>query len=248
MKLQRNTLILVGVAFLLGAGVLITEAQRVRAPETAEQATGEPLLRFAEEDVVSLAVQRDGETLAFERDQNGNWQMVRPDQAPAEAGAVAFLLTQLSTATSQPPVTITPDQQADFGFSDPVGQVELELADDTTHTIVLGGSAFSGSDLYVLVDPVEVPLPEDAGETTVYVVAQNLADAVNRPLAEWKMAQDPAPEQSAAEEPESNAEEEAVPEEEEATDSANTDSEAEPAEDLDAEPDGEAAETDESVE
>lgn len=241
MKLQRSTLILVGVAFLLGAGVLITEAQRVRAPETAEQATGEPLLRFAEEDVVALEVQRDGETLVFERDDSGMWQMIRPDQEPAEAGAVAFLLTQLSTATSQPPITITPDQQADFGFLDPAGQIELELADGTTYTVVLGSSVFSGSDRYALVDPAEVPLPEDAGETTVYVVAENLANAINRPLAEWIIAaEEPAPE---ATDPEAaNSAEETA--EEEATDSADTDSEEETSDNPEAPPDDEQPATD----
>ncbi|PSN18703.1 hypothetical protein C7271_11080, partial [filamentous cyanobacterium CCP5] len=203
-------------------------------------AAGEPLLDFAETDVVTLEVRRDGETLAFEKDDAGNWQMTRPDQDPVEPGAIAFLLDQLSTATSQPPVTITPDQQADFGFDAPVGQVDLELADGTTHTVVLGGSAFSGSDLYVLVDPAEVPLPEDARETTVYVMPQNLANGVNRPLEEWKIAQDPAPEPTEESlDPEAAEPEAAAPDEEaEPRDSTDTDTAPETPEDAD----GEAAE------
>lgn len=189
MKLKRSTLILVGIAFLLGSGVLISEAQRSNPiGDTAEQTADQPLFDFNEEDVVALEIRRGGETLAFEQDDTGNWQMLRPEKSVAEPGAVAFLLSQLTSEETLQQVNMPPEEQGEFGFLAPKAQIELTLADGTKRTVVLGGEAFSGDALYALVDPKVVPLPQNAGETTVYVVSQNLANGVERPLAEWKMA------------------------------------------------------------
>ena len=66
MKLKRSTVVLVGVALLLGAGVLIAESQRGSTPQTAEvEGTGEPIFPFEETAVTRLQVERDGETLVF---------------------------------------------------------------------------------------------------------------------------------------------------------------------------------------
>ncbi|MBD0336723.1 MAG: hypothetical protein ICV62_14640 [Cyanobacteria bacterium Co-bin13] len=192
MKLQRSTVVLIGIALLLGAGVLVSETQRSRSPSQAEltQSAEDPIFGFAESDVVSLVVERDGETLAFERDDQNTWQMVQPVQAPAEEGAVAFLLSRLTADAPVQELTLTPDQQAEFGFTPPSGTVRLTLADGTTHTLVLGGKDFSGTALYALIDPEQVPLPENAGEVPLYVVSIDVANGVERPLAEWQIATD----------------------------------------------------------
>ncbi|NJL47012.1 MAG: hypothetical protein HC929_05270 [Leptolyngbyaceae cyanobacterium SM2_5_2] len=63
MKFQRSTVILVGVALLLGAGVLIAESQRARTPETAAVGDSQPpIFDFAETDVATLRVERAGAT------------------------------------------------------------------------------------------------------------------------------------------------------------------------------------------
>ncbi|MBD0267385.1 MAG: hypothetical protein ICV77_03730 [Cyanobacteria bacterium Co-bin8] len=191
MKLQRNTVVLLGIALLLGAGVMVSEAQRRSSSEAPPtQSAGNPIFGFAEADVVSLVVERDGETLAFERDDQNTWQMVQPVQAIAEEGAVAFLLSRLTSDAPVQELTLNPDQQAEFGFTPPSGTVELALADGTRHTLVLGGKDFSGTALYALIDPEQVPLPEDAGEVPLYVVSLDVANGVNRPLEEWQIATD----------------------------------------------------------
>ena len=200
MKLQRSTIILVGLALVLGAGVLVSEAWRGQISQLeSAQRSDESLFDFEETSVIALEVQRQGETLAFGRDESGVWQMLRPQETPAEEGAIAFLLSSLTTDAPQQQIVMTPDQQGEFGFLSPSGKVELTLEQGTTHTLVLGGEDFSGSGLYVLVDPEGVPLPVTVGETPIYVMTQDLANGVNRPLEEWLMASDepesvPAPE------------------------------------------------------
>lgn len=187
MKLQRSTVALVGVALLLGAGVLFSEARRSPSSPEAEQAqpAEAPIFEFAESEVAGLTVERDGETLRFERNGQNIWQMVAPRQAPAEEGAIAFLLSRLITDAPVRRLTLTPEQQAEFGFDEPAGTVTLVLEDGTTHTVVLGARDFSGEALYALVDPPQVPLPQTAGEVPLYLVSVNVANGVERPLAEW---------------------------------------------------------------
>ncbi len=187
MKFKRSTLILVGVAFVLGAGVLIAESQRSQAPETAPQAESTaPIFTFAETDVATLTVDRGNETLVFEQGDDGNWQMVEPADAPAEPGAIAFLLSRLNTDSPLQTVTMQADQVADFGFDAPIRIVTVALQDGTEHELILGGPDFSGGADYAVVDPD--PWPPEAGQDyPVLVVTRDVANGINRPFDEWLM-------------------------------------------------------------
>jgi hypothetical protein len=187
MKFQRSTLILVGVAFLLGAGVLIAESLRSQpGSPTAQTDSAGSILTFDEGDVATLIVDRGNETLIFERDDEGNWQMVEPENALAEPGAVAFLLSRLNTDSPLQTVTMTADQATDFGFNAPLGIVAVGLNDGTEHELILGGPDFSGNANYAIIDPE--PWPPAAGtDYSVLVVTRDVANGINRPLAEWLM-------------------------------------------------------------
>ena len=189
MKLKRGTVVLVGVALLLGAGVLMGESRQSRAPENAAVSGGSgPVFDFAETDVATVTVERDGETLSFEGDGEGNWQMTAPENLVAEPGAVAFLLSRLITDSPLQRVTMAADQLEAFGLDQPQGQVAVVLQDGTEHVLVLGGPDFSGNANYALVDPGGAWPPENPrGEYAVLVVTRDVANGINRPLEEWKM-------------------------------------------------------------
>lgn len=199
MKLQRSTVALVGAALILAAAVLVLESQAPRRQASdqpadgADQAgpaetDGQPLFDFAETDVVALQVQRSQETLAFERDAAGNWRMTRPRAAEAEAAAIAFLLSRLTSDAPLREITLAAEQQQAYGFDPPAATVELTLQDGKTHTLVLGGRDFSGSSLYALIDPAALPLAADAEPVPLYIVSPDVASAVERPLPEWTVA------------------------------------------------------------
>ncbi|PSR13062.1 hypothetical protein C8255_25760 [filamentous cyanobacterium CCP3] len=195
MKFKRSTLILVGVAFLLGAGVLIAESQRSQSPQTATQTeSADPILAFEETDVATLTVDRGDETLVLEQGDDGNWQMTAPENAVAEPGAVAFLLSRLNTDSPLQTVTMTADQATDFGFNAPIGMVTVTLNNGTEHELILGGPDFSGGANYAVIDPDPWP-PEEGQEYSVLVVTRDVANGINRPLAEWLMpVETPVPE------------------------------------------------------
>lgn len=193
MKFQRGTVVLVGVALLLGAGVLMGELRQSRTPENAavnEEGQG-PIFQFSEADVAKLSVERQGETLVFEGDGEGNWQMVNPENWVAEPGAVAFLLSRLNTDAPLQRVTMAADQIEAFGLDQPQGQVTVRLQDGTEHVLVLGGPDFSGNANYAVIDPDGSWPPPTPTETyEVLVVTGDVANGINRPLEEWRMPVD----------------------------------------------------------
>ncbi|MGB6016661.1 MAG: DUF4340 domain-containing protein, partial [Nodosilinea sp.] len=170
-----------------GAGVLIAESQRSQSPPSATQSEStEPIFAFEETDVATLTVDRGDETLVFEQDDDGNWQMTAPDEALAEPGAVAFLLSRLTADSPLQTVTMQADQTTDFGFNAPLGIVTVTLNDGTEHELILGGPDFSGGANYAVVDPDPWP-PEEEQEYSVLVVTRDVANGINRPLEEWLM-------------------------------------------------------------
>lgn len=192
MKLQRSTLILLGLALLLGAGVILSESQWFKSmkskanPELED--TQSPILKVAEGEVKAITLERGEETLSLERQTDDTWRLTRPIQSPAEAGAVAFLLSRLNTDRPLQRVTMQPEETPDFGFTQPTGTVTLTLADDRRHTLILGGPDFSGSAYYAVVDPYNWP-PQAGGEPyPVLVVNADVATAIQRPLGEWQAA------------------------------------------------------------
>ena len=196
MKLQRSTVILVAIALLLGGAVLFTQARQTGGsrPTTAQGDTAtSPVFDFEEADVVDLRIETADQTVVFEKDEAGFWQMVEPEEQPAEAAAIAFLLSGLVTDGLVQTTTIDAANQAEFGLDDPFATVELTLADDTTHRLILGDPDFSGQNYYALTDPDTFPLPEDAGDTEVAIVTANIFNGVDRPLEEWKAVVDEAP-------------------------------------------------------
>lgn len=192
MKWQRNTVVLVGIAIALSLGVFISETQR-RSSNTAEpdllaQPTGDPIVSFKEEDVTTLTLNRAGQTLQFERNAEAEWQMVKPETALAEPGAIAFLLNAITTEPAQQTITIEASRLEEFGLANPTTTVVVTLANGETHTLALGAEDFSQTSVYVQLDPPAASDP--TSEITLYIVSGNVINGVDRPLAEWKAVTD----------------------------------------------------------
>jgi len=196
MKFQRSTVVLVAIALLLGGVVLFTQARQPGedGPATAPGDTEtSPVFDFEEGDVVYLRIETAAQTVVFEKDAEGFWQMLEPETQPAEAAAIAFLLSRLVTDGLRQTTTIEAANQAEFGLDDPFATVELTLADETTHRLILGDADFSGQSYYALIDPENFPLAADGGEVEVAIVTENIVNGIDRPLEEWKAMVDDAP-------------------------------------------------------
>ncbi len=194
MKLQRSTLALVATALLLGGWVAFSQSRGGRSPAPGlppgTTSTARPVFDFQEKDVVKLRVETPGQTVAFEQDEQGFWQMREPEEHPAEEAAIAFLLSRLVTDGLVSTTQADAAQQGEFGLAEPFATVTLTLQDGTEHSLVLGGADFSRKNYYALIDPPSFPLPSDAGKVDIAVLSENIFNGVDRPLAEWKAVVD----------------------------------------------------------
>ncbi|NJM96417.1 MAG: DUF4340 domain-containing protein [Phormidesmis sp. RL_2_1] len=211
--LKRSTVLLVIGAIALGGGVLFFERQQTdnrqsgleptvtAAPNSA--AEGEPLLPVAEQDITQLTLKRSGETLSFRKNEDGTWQMTEPNNTLAESGAVAFLLSQLTSPTVKT-LQVDTANLADFGLAEPQITIDL-VAQSKTYQLDIGGPDFTGDQLYVQsLENSTDPQESDAApvnQAKIYVVSGGLGNAVERRTSGWIAAETPAEAAPAAETP-----------------------------------------------
>lgn len=177
MKFQRTSIALVFAALALGGYVYYTESKK---PPQVDQAQSDekPLFNFKEQDVQAFTVQTPKQTLVFEK--AGIWTLKKPEVAPADEGAVAFLLNLLATGKSDRTFTVPPAKKPEFGLDQPSAIVEVKLNNQQNHRLVIGKPNFNRNFLYALVDP------PDNRDLSVLLIPINFQNAVDRPLIEWK--------------------------------------------------------------
>ena len=232
MKLQRSTMILVATALVMGGVVLFTQARQgdtTRSPTGQSNAAATPVFEFEEADVVGLSIETQDQTVVFERGEGGFWQMTQPQQQPAEEAAIAFLLSRLTTDGLVQTTTIEVSDPAEFGLDAPFATVDLTLADETTHQLVLGAADFSGRNYYALIDPETLPLSETTGDIAAAIVTENIRNGVDRPLEEWQAVIEEAP--TAEDDDNTDPEAAASPDDAASDNDVEADSEAAPADD-----------------
>jgi hypothetical protein len=199
MKFKPTTVALVAIALLLGGVVYLTEQRRASNPEATE-ATGGSIFEFEESQVQSFTVEMSAQTLSFERDDSGQWQMQEPQPGLASDASVAYLLNLLATEESDRTLTVDAASAAEFGLDEPSATITVTLDNQETHQLILGSTNFDNSAIYAQADPdakaatseanAEQANAEqtagEAAEITVLLVSSNFENAVNRPLEEWR--------------------------------------------------------------
>ena len=200
--LKRKTIVLMVSAIALLGLVALLEGNRnvVGSGQSSGQQTdsstdtndprrgeSELLFDFAEDEVARLEVQRSEDTLVFEKLEDGTWEMTAPEVALAEPGAIAFLLSQI-TSPSTHTLSVSTSDLRDFGLQNPEATVVL-TANDTIYQLTVGGDDFTGDQLYVRADP-PAEAPDEAEQIKVHVVSGGMRNAVNRATPDWLMAQE----------------------------------------------------------
>ncbi|NJO40322.1 MAG: DUF4340 domain-containing protein [Cyanobacteria bacterium CRU_2_1] len=207
MKIKPSTFFLVLSALLLSGVVLVAVQTQEPVSQQAEESGQQDLFTFEEEQVKSLTVQTPTEMLKFERDGEGKWQMLEPENTPASGASIAFLLDLMATGSSDRSVTVPMADLPEFGFEQPLATVEATLDNQETHRLILGGYDFNRSYIYAQTDP-----PSDSpSDVTVLLVSPNFENAVTRPLEEWKQPPEPPSEPSASPDPSASPSPEASP-------------------------------------
>lgn len=183
MKLQRNTVILLVSALVLGGFVYFSETQRTQKQE-ATKTTKQPIVAFKDDQIQSLTIYTAKDTLEFERvnGQGANWRMKTPKDAPASDAAVSFLTNLLVEGKSDRSFTIPTNQRQEYGLNQPMATVKIQLKNKENYRLILGRPDFNKSFLYASVNSPAQTLQQ----LNVLLVPYEFNYAVNRPLSEWQ--------------------------------------------------------------
>lgn len=188
MKFQRTSVLLVAAALLLGGIVYYSESSNQPQPEESKTES-QPLFNFKEADVQAFTVKTPKQTVSFEKTgqtvasaKQSLWNMTAPEKTQASDGAVAFLLNLMATGKSDRTLTIPAARKAEFGLDQPSATIDVKLANQQTHQLVLGKPIFNRSFLYALADPASNPKQD----LSILLVPIDFQNAVDRPLEEWK--------------------------------------------------------------
>lgn len=184
MKLQRTTLILVLLALGLGGFVYFYEIRGATQRQEAE--VRQQIFTFTQEQVQALSIQTRGQTLNFEREQNGRWIMTSPEKTSASNASISYLLDLLVQGRSDRTIQVPANQLAEYGLAKPQATVTVTLNNQQTHQLNLGNSDFSGNFLYAQIDPGTSP----SGNVDLLLVSSDFQNGINRDLAEWKIEND----------------------------------------------------------
>ena len=149
------------------------------------------------------------------------WQMRSPDEAPADDSAVVFLVNLMASGVSDRVFEVAPENLDDFGFDAPLAEVAVTLENQESHRLILGNYDFNGTNIYAQAisssEDEAQQEDEQQGSTDdesvqVFIVSTSFDSAVNRPLDEWKQAdEDQSEEQADDAEDENNASDSADP-------------------------------------
>lgn len=188
MKIKPSTFLLLLTALLLGGVTFIAvqnQPQNQAQNQQASQSEPTDLFTFTEKQVKTLSLNTPLRSLKFERNAEGNWQMIEPEQKPASTASIAFLLDQMTSGTSDRTFTVPATQREQYGFHQPFATIEVTLDNQESHRMIIGEYDFNRSFIYALIDP-----SSDANaDFKVSLVSPSFENAVNRPLAEWKQAE-----------------------------------------------------------
>ncbi len=190
MKLQRTTLILLVSAIILGGVVYFSEIQGAQKQE-AVKTTKQPIFFFKEDEIQSLKIFIDEETLEFERakGQPTDWRMTQPKNVLVSNAPMSFLLNLLVQGKRERSFAVQPNQLKEYGLDKPLASIKVELKNQQSHWLILGKPDFNKSFLYAQVNPT----PRTPQPLEVVLVPVDFEYAVMRPMSEWEIKQ-PQPE------------------------------------------------------
>ena len=155
--MKRNTLILLLLAAVIGAGVYFLEIKPGK-PRDETPDESKPAFAFKRDDISSISITRAGQTVNVE-DKDGKWAITQPLTAQANQSAVDSLVSSLTLAKIERSLLPSGDDMKSFGLEEPAVTVEIKLKSGETQTLKLGAKDFSGLSAYAQVgDSKEVSL------------------------------------------------------------------------------------------
>jgi hypothetical protein len=172
--MKRSTLILLLIAAVAGVAVYYLEIKPGK-PRDEEPDTSKPAFKFSRDEITSLSLNRGGQTINLEN-QNNKWVITQPVNAAADESALNSLVGDLVSARVERELTASAEDLKGYGLSEPAIKLEVKLKNGETHRIELGSKDPIGSSAYSRID----------GAQNVALIPAALITSADKPLEDLR--------------------------------------------------------------
>jgi hypothetical protein len=170
----KNLVILAAVVIAVLAYILLVERHRPTSDEARREA--EKVLRdFEGEEVSSIVIEREGQRVRLEK-VNEAWRLREPIDFPADSSVVNSTLGSLANLTADRRLAAEDAEPAEYGLTEPVAEVALQMSDGTSRSIVVGDELPLGSKRGLLID----------GEGDVVIASGWFVSDLEREIDDWR--------------------------------------------------------------
>jgi hypothetical protein len=193
MKLKRTSWVLLLAAGLIAGGVALWETRKPDPAATPVAVTASPqIFGFPENDLAKLSLQANQQKPVTLERINGTWQITAPEKAVAHAPTIAFLTDLITNAKRDRTFTVAANRRAEFGLDQPFGTLAITLVNQQQHQLIIGKPTPDRIALYAQQIAIANPPPQNAPELQLVLIPIQFANALDRPVAEWKDKAKPA--------------------------------------------------------
>ena len=136
-----------GVLAVLGGLVWWTKQH----PKKADSKTSDApkVLALGEDQIEGITLSKPGAEPLVLKKTGDKWQITAPKPLPADQDAVKALVSSLANLQSDRLIDQAPANLAEFGLTEPRGEIDVAVKGGTVNKVLLGGDNPSGSATYV---------------------------------------------------------------------------------------------------
>ena len=184
----RLTAIVLGVLVVLGGLVWFSEfkdkdstspgtGSAAAKPSDKDKAPPPEIFKFEEKDIRQLEVARGEQRVQIQRDEGGNWTL-QPSGQPGDRTRISGVMFRLTALQATRLIAEAATDLAQFGLDRPAVISTVSMLDGTSYGLETGGKAPTESGTYA----------KKSGESTVYLIPNNLVADLERLVAEPPVA------------------------------------------------------------
>ncbi|MEA5467836.1 DUF4340 domain-containing protein [Spirulina sp. 06S082] len=184
MKLQKTTWALVITALFLTTFVYLYEVVG-KSQQEVQAAKQRKIFDFTKEDIQGFTIEREKEKLVFKRveKETTSWQILEPEESPANDPAVSFLLELLAEGERDRLILARSEELEEYGLSKPLVTVAIAIENRSQPYILeLGKENFDRKFIYARVNPDK----NEKKSIEIILIPIDFKYAVERELEEWK--------------------------------------------------------------
>lgn len=152
MIVKKSTLVILAIAIVLGGAVYYFD---LKASGTPKVTPPKRAYSIQASDVVALTLahpnQPNEPAIHFAK-RGQTWQIVHPVDTAADQSTVDGLVDQLAGSDVSETEPDTPDRLKAYGLDPPQASLDFQLANGSTHTLVIGNKSFGGDSVYAIID------------------------------------------------------------------------------------------------